>query len=155
LPIYLFGTQPHVLDGAADFLRRRAGPRFEVVGSRSPERDFDPEGAAADAAIDEIAASEARLCFVALGAPKQEIFAARAVARGARTGFVCIGAGLDFLVGAQVRAPAIMQTLGLEWLWRLASDPRRLVQRYMRCAIVLGEIAIVSPARRRIGRMLP
>jgi exopolysaccharide biosynthesis WecB/TagA/CpsF family protein len=155
LPIYLFGTQPHVLDGATEFLRHRAGPGFEVVGSRSPERDFDPEGAAADAAIDEIAASEARLCFVALGAPKQEIFAARAVARGARTGFVCIGAGLDFLVGAQVRAPAIMQTLGLEWLWRLASDPRRLVQRYMRCAIVLGEIAIVAPTKRRIGRMLP
>jgi exopolysaccharide biosynthesis WecB/TagA/CpsF family protein len=153
LPIYLFGTDPHILAGAGDFLRQHAGHGFDIVGSSSPSRDFDPKGPEADAALDKIAASGARLCFVALGAPKQEIFAARGVARGGRTGFVCIGAGLDFLVGAQVRAPVIMRSIGLEWMWRLASDPRRLAQRYVRCAITLGEIAIAAPAKRRLQKM--
>ena len=155
LPIYLFGTEPHILAGAGDILRMRAGSGLDIVGSGSPERNFDPDGAAADAALDAIAASGARLCFVALGAPKQEIFAARAVARDVPVGFVCIGAGLDFLVGAQVRAPAIMQTFGLEWLWRLASDPGRLAKRYARCAIVLAEIALVAPVKRLVQRLIP
>ncbi len=154
LPIYLFGTDPHILAGAGDVLRRHAGQGFDIVGSSSPSRNFDPMGPEADAALDAIAASGARLCFVALGAPKQEIFAARGVARGGRTGFVCIGAGLDFLVGAQVRAPVIMRSIGLEWMWRLASDPRRLAQRYLRCAIILAEIAIAAPAKRRLQKML-
>jgi len=155
LPIYLFGTQPEILNGAAKVLEERAGPGVLIVGRASPERGFDPEGAAAEAAIDDIVASGARLCLVALGAPKQELFAAKAVARGGRTGFVCIGAGLDFLVGAQVRAPVIMQKFGLEWFWRLASDPGRLAQRYARCAIVLAEIALLAPAKRLVGRFFP
>ena len=93
--------------------------------------------------------------FCGAGAPKQEIFAARAVARDVPIGFVCIGAGLDFLVGAQVRAPAIMQRFGLEWLWRLASDPGRLAKRYARCAIVLAEIALVAPVKRLVGKLIP
>jgi exopolysaccharide biosynthesis WecB/TagA/CpsF family protein len=155
LPIYLFGTQPEILSGAAKVLEERAGPGVVIVGRASPELGFDPEGAVAEAAIDDIVASGARLCLVALGAPKQELFAAKAVARGARTGFVCIGAGLDFLVGAQVRAPTIMQKFGLEWFWRLASDPGRLTQRYARCALVLAEIAVLAPAKRLVGRILP
>ena len=47
--------------------------------------------------------------------------------------FVCIGAGLDFIAGAQVRAPLWMQRNGLEWLWRAASNPRRLLYRYLLC----------------------
>ena len=102
--------------------------------------------------MDDISASGARLCFVALGAPKQEIFAARAVARGVPAGFVCIGAGLDFIVGAQVRAPAIMQKFGFEWLWRLANDPVRLTRRYTRCAVVLAEIIVFHPLKQQITR---
>jgi UDP-N-acetyl-D-mannosaminuronic acid transferase (WecB/TagA/CpsF family) len=65
-------------------------------------------------------------------------------------GFICIGAGLDFLVGAQVRAPSLMQKYGMEWFWRLATNPRRLALRYARCAIVLAEIAIVDPLKARV-----
>lgn len=154
LPIYLFGTRPEVLAGASKVLAAHAGSRLEIVGSSSPARDFDPEGPEADAALDAIAASGARLCFVALGAPKQEVFSARGVTKGVRTGFVSIGAGLDFLVGEQVRAPAFMQKIGMEWFWRLASDPMRMTRRYARCAVVLAEIALVSPTKRAIGKTL-
>ena len=152
LPIYLFGTRPEVLAGASKVLASHAGDKLDIVGSSSPARDFDPEGVAAEEALDAIAASGARLCLIALGAPKQEIFAARGVARGVPCGFVSIGAALDFLVGEQVRAPVFMQKIGMEWFWRLASNPVRLTRRYARCAVVLAEIALVAPAKRAIGK---
>jgi exopolysaccharide biosynthesis WecB/TagA/CpsF family protein len=145
LPVYLFGTSPQVIAESATDLAERCNGQLDIVGSGAPPMGFDPEGPDADAALDRIAASGARLCFVALGAPKQEIFAARAVARGVKTGFVCIGAALDFIAGEQSRAPAIMQRNGLEWLWRLASSPRRLGWRYMSCALLLADIMIFGP----------
>ena len=100
-------------------------------------------------AIARIGASGAGLCLLALGAPKQEIFAAHAAARLPRTGFMSIGAGLDFLAGTQTRAPAWMRRLAAEWLWRLAGSPRRMAGRYARCfAILPGEAARALRARR-------
>jgi len=59
----------------------------------------------------------------------------RTVAPG--VGFASIGAGLDFLSGAQVRAPALFRRLSLEWLWRMLSQPRRLTGRYLRSALIV------------------
>ena len=134
------------------YLSERTNYKLNIVGTVSPEQGFDPESAAADAEIDRIAASGARLCFVALGAPKQEVLAARAVARGVRVGFVCIGAGLDFLVGAQTRAPEFMQRNGLEWFWRLSTAPRRLASRYARCFVVLAELLLTEPLKARSAK---
>ena len=145
LPVFLFGTTPGVLASAGQRLLQLAGDQLDVVGSLSPPLDFDPQGETADAAIARIQASGARLCLVALGAPKQEIFAARAVAAGANVGFVCIGAGLDFLAGEQVRAPALFQKAGIEWLWRLGSNPRRLAVRYAQCALLLARLTFIEP----------
>lgn len=152
VPVYLFGTTPGVLESAGRTLMQRTGSRLLIAGSEAPPQGFDPEGPEADAALDRIAASGANLCLVALGAPKQELFAARAVDRNVNVGFVCIGAGLDFIAGAQSRAPDIMQRNGLEWFWRLATNPRRLAARYARCALVLAEIIFLSPIRSRFAR---
>lgn len=148
LPVYLFGTSAQVIAESAADLVERCNGQLNIAGTSAPAMGFDPEGPEADAAIDRIAASGARLCFVALGAPKQEIFAARAVARGVKTGFVCVGAALDFIAGEQSRAPLFMQKHGLEWLWRLASSPRRLTWRYLSCALLLADIVIFAPAPR-------
>jgi len=147
LSVYIFGTSPRVIADAAADLAERCNGLLDIAGSASPSIGFDPEGPEADAALDRIAASGARLCFVALGAPKQEIFASRAVARGVPAGFICIGAALDFLAGEQSRAPVIMQRYGMEWLWRLVSSPRRLTGRYLACAFVLASILMFGPAR--------
>jgi len=144
VPIYLFGTTNDVLARTGLELSQRTDFKLNIAGTASPEKDFDPEGAAADAALLEIKASGARLCFVALGAPKQEIFAARAVLKGINVGFVCIGAALDFIAGAQVRAPDVMQKNGLEWLWRLGTNPVRLSGRYARCALMLAELTLLG-----------
>lgn len=139
VPVYLFGTSSEVLDEACRSLRRETGGRLKIAGYEAPPMGFDPAGRDAEAAIRR---SGARLCFVMLGAPKQELFAARAVASGARVGFVCVGAAGDFIVGRESRAPQLVQSAGLEWLWRLVHSPRRLAMRYMRCALLLARIEL-------------
>lgn len=143
LPVFLFGTTPDVLGSAGKRLVANSDGKLEIAGTLSPPAGFDPEGAVADAAIDRISASGAKICFIALGAPKQEIFAARAQARGVKIGFICIGASLDFLAGQQIRAPRTMQRAGLEWLWRLVTNPRRLSARYAQCAVLLAQLTLL------------
>lgn len=153
LPVFIFGTTMTVLMAAARSLNEATESTIEIAGLLSPSAQFDPEGPEADAAIDQIKASGARLCFVTLGAPKQEVFAARAVAQGCGCAFVCVGAAADFLAGTQVRAPAVFQRYGLEWAWRLGTNPRRLAKRYVQCAAVLFDVVVLDPIRLRlVGR---
>lgn len=152
IPVYLFGTTPEVLGRAGSYLAEASDYKLNLVGTSSPPHGFDPASEAADRALEEIAASGAKLCFIALGAPKQELLAARAVEKGIPVGFVCIGAALDFLAGAQLRAPKAMQDTGTEWLWRLATNPRRLTVRYAQCAMLLADIAVWQPLKSRTLR---
>lgn len=151
IAVYLFGSTAGVIAKAARDLQQRTDDRLAIAGTEAPPLGFDPESAAADAALDRIVRSGARLCFLALGAPKQEILAARAMARGLPVGFVSVGAALDFVAGAQIRAPEAMQNSGLEWLWRLATNPRRLALRYAQCALLLADLTILAPIRHRFG----
>jgi exopolysaccharide biosynthesis WecB/TagA/CpsF family protein len=145
-PIYLFGATTESLEAAADQLRRWF-PQLDIRGVEAPAMGFDPEGEAAAAAGARIAASGARLCFVALGAPKQELFAARMTSLARATGqdgvgYVCIGAALDFISGRQQRAPRLLQRVGLEWAYRLCTNPRRLGVRYARCALLYARLRL-------------
>ncbi len=148
LPVFLFGSSDDVLAKAARELNDRTEGFLDIVGTLSPSSTFDPEGPEADAAIESIVRSRSRICIVALGAPKQEIFSERARAKGVACGMICAGASLDFIAGTQIRAPRILRTLGLEWTWRLATNPRRLAKRYAECAMVLADLAVLKPARR-------
>ena len=74
----------------------------------------------------------AQVVLFAIGAPQSEIVAHLIATRGRSGGVgLCIGASVEFLSGAKRRAPAWMQGLGLEWAFRLASEPRRLWRRYV------------------------
>jgi exopolysaccharide biosynthesis WecB/TagA/CpsF family protein len=139
-PMAMLGSTEASLEGASAALEAR-NPALEVVAKLAPPMGFDPEGADADAVIEALRASGARVCFLALGAPKQEVFAARAQAALPQVGFLSIGAGLDFLSGAQMRAPVWVRRLALEWLWRLVSSPRRLAARYGACFLILPQAA--------------
>tara|TARA_R110002167_G_scaffold161543_1_gene357759 strand:+ start:1151 stop:1924 length:774 start_codon:yes stop_codon:yes gene_type:complete len=82
--------------------------------------------------IDFIEAAPRRFHFLSIGAPKSEIVASIVTERGRATGTaLCCGASLLFLCGTLKRAPQIIQRLHLEWLFRLASEPRRLFHRYV------------------------
>ena len=140
MPVYLFGATEETLAKAALALTRRH-PGLIVAGSEAPAFGFDPSGKDADEAGRRIARSGAKFCFVALGAPKQELFADRMMARHDGVGWLGIGAALDFLAADKKRAPGLVQRLGLEWAWRLAQEPRRLGLRYARCAALLARLA--------------
>lgn len=76
--------------------------------------------------------SEASVVLLAIGAPQSEIVAAQIARRGRAKGVaLCIGASIEFLSGSKQRAPIAMQRLGLEWLHRLLSEPRRMWRRYL------------------------
>jgi exopolysaccharide biosynthesis WecB/TagA/CpsF family protein len=138
--IALIGSTDAALDGAQAYLCC-AVPGLEVAYRHAPPMGFDPGG---DAAADVLRAAEtsgAGLCFLALGAPKQEVFAARAAALAPSVGFASIGAGLDFLAGSQRRAPRILRVLALEWLWRAGTSPARMIPRYAYCLAILPGLA--------------
>lgn len=104
-------------------------PGIELVGTYSPPfRPPTPEEDLADAA--RINASGAHVVFVGLGCPKQEAWMARQ--RGQVNAVMLgVGAAFDYLAGVQARAPQWMRRNGLEWLYRMASEPRRLWRRYV------------------------
>ena len=141
LPIFMLGSNDRTLSTTA----KRLSERFrglDVAGYYAPGANFDPYSSQADYAIDRIRASGARLCFVALGAPRQELFAARCLDELNGTGLLCIGAALDFIAGTQTRAPSLTRKAGLEWAWRVLREPRRLGPRYARCLAVVPRLVV-------------
>ncbi len=150
VPLALLGSTAPVLAEAADALQAQV-PGLKVAAQIAPPMGFDPTGPEADDMIAQLEQSGALLCLVALGAPKQEIFAARAYARLPNVGFAAFGAGLDFIAGQQVRAPQWVRAMALEWLWRMLGQPRRMVPRYARCAAILPGHALRAWRMRRLG----
>ena len=73
-----------------------------------------------------------RFCFLAIGSPQQEIIAQKLKGRGVARGLaLCIGASIDFITGAEKRAPLWIRKSGFEWVFRLVQNPRRLAKRYL------------------------
>ncbi|WP_224380216.1 WecB/TagA/CpsF family glycosyltransferase [Roseovarius carneus] len=136
VPIAIIGSTELALQDARAHLCA-ALPGLEVAYAHAPPMGFDPEGDTAAEVLRAVEASGAGLCFLALGAPKQEALAARGRSLAPSVGFASIGAGLDFLGGHQRRAPAWVRAIALEWLWRALSSPARLVPRYAKCFAIL------------------
>jgi N-acetylglucosaminyldiphosphoundecaprenol N-acetyl-beta-D-mannosaminyltransferase len=110
---------------------RREHPGLQIVGGHSPPfRDLSPEEE--DAVVDEINRSGADVVWVGIGAPKQEKWMARMRERLDAPVLVGVGAAFDFHAGLVPQAPDWMQQIGLEWVYRLAHEPRRLWRRYLR-----------------------
>lgn len=128
--IFLFGALDGVAESAAKVLEERY-PGLKVAGTYSPPYGFEKDEATNQEAIARIRESGADICFVALGAPKQDLWNWRNhEATGAK---LCLGVGasFDFVAGRIRRAPVWMQRLGLEWVWRIFQEPVRMGQRYL------------------------
>ncbi|MBV2359555.1 WecB/TagA/CpsF family glycosyltransferase [Thalassococcus sp. CAU 1522] len=149
----LVGSTEPVLRAAKSYLEREIRD-LEVALTVAPPMGFDPEGDEARAIHARLADAGVGLCFVALGAPKQEIFAALGRREAPQIGYASIGAGLDFFAGTQQRAPLWVRRMALEWLWRAASAPRRLGPRYLEClAILPGQLVQAFWLRMRSDRI--
>ncbi|WP_185967953.1 WecB/TagA/CpsF family glycosyltransferase [Thalassotalea sp. PS06] len=82
------------------------------------------------------------IVFLAVGSPRQEVLAMKLKETHFRGFALCVGASIDFLVGRQKRAPQIVQLLHLEWLYRMLSQPKRLLGRYLKSFIPLTKLII-------------
>lgn len=125
---YFYGGKPGVAEALRDHFTRRF-PGLKVAGVGTPPfRPFSPEELAN--AASELNGSGAQVVWIGISTPKQE-FLMRDLAPLVSATLIGVGAAFDFHTGAVNRAPKWMQPIGLEWLWRLASEPRRLWRRYL------------------------
>lgn len=122
-----------------------------------PPMEFEHNPTAFAAAVAFVRAHPARFVFLAVGSPRQEYLAAALAASGDITGMgLCVGASLEFLAGKRRRAPRPMCRVGLEWMFRLMTDPRRLYRRYLiDSPAVIALLLKQRLARRRSGQGPP
>ncbi len=105
---------------------------LKTVFHHNPPMGFEHDEIAFREAVDFACAHPARIVFLAVGSPRQEKLAT-AIREAGGTGIgLCIGAALEFMAGSLKRAPRWMQGAGMEWLYRLCSEPHRMVRRYLR-----------------------
>ena len=128
LPIYLYGSTPAVIAALASNLVQQF-PGLQIAGAESPPfRPLSPQED--DELVARISSSGARIVLVGLGCPKQDFFAYEHRDRIAGVQ-LCVGAVFDFYAGTKRVAPRWMQRFGLEWVYRLCQEPRRLWRRYL------------------------
>jgi N-acetylglucosaminyldiphosphoundecaprenol N-acetyl-beta-D-mannosaminyltransferase len=128
LPIFLFGGSEELLDELQAKLTERF-PGLRIAGTRASKfRTLtEPER---EELVDEICASGAKIAFVGLGCPRQEVFSHEMKQRVSMP-LLAVGAAFNFHAGQLAQAPRWMQDRGLEWLFRLVKEPRRLWRRYL------------------------
>ena len=128
IPVGFYGGKPDVLEKLVERMHTR-DERLKVVFSCSPPyRALSPEED--EEIVKQINQSGARVLFVGLGCPKQEIWMAEHRGR-VDTVMIGVGAAFDFHAGAKPQAPVWIQNIGLEWLFRFLTEPRRLWKRYL------------------------
>lgn len=148
LPVYVYGSRTDVVENVLARLGREA-PGLEVAGAE-PSLFSTADLLQQDAIARRIRRSGARLVFVGLGCPRQEIFVHQL--RG-RLGMpaLAVGAAFDYLAGALREPPDLLKRGGLEWLWRLGLEPRRLWRRYL----VLNPEYLALLSLQRLGLIRP
>lgn len=130
LSIYLLGGSPGVPNLAAAELTSRY-PGLKVVGTDAPPLGFDQSAKGLAAVCERLSQATPDIVFVGLGFPKQERLITKLAPVLPHAWFVGCGAAIPFVAGTLRRAPAWMQQAGLEWMFRLFNEPRRLFRRYI------------------------
>ncbi len=139
---FFYGGAEGVANRLADLLGKEY-PGLVVAGTHCPPFRPYTDAEAADI-ITSINATSPDIIWVGLGAPKQELWMAKY--RGALNAPVIagVGAAFDFISGAKPQAPRWMQASGLEWLFRMASEPCRLAPRYLKTIPQFAFLAILQ-----------
>jgi N-acetylglucosaminyldiphosphoundecaprenol N-acetyl-beta-D-mannosaminyltransferase len=126
---FFYGGSPHVVETLVSRLTQRF-PGLIIAGYRSPPfRVLTPEEDAAD--VEAINQTQPDFVWVGLGMPKQDKWIAAHVGKIQAAALLGVGAAFDFVAETKTRAPSWMQRSGLEWLFRLTTEPRRLAHRYL------------------------
>ena len=141
ISIFLLGAMPGVADRAKTVIQTK-WPVIKVVGTLSPDFGFEKNPGVSSHICNEINTSGADLLVIGLGAPKQELWVSQHATEISVKVALCVGATIDFIAGEKARAPIWMQNIGLEWLHRLLSEPKRLAKRYLVDAIVFPQLIV-------------
>ena len=131
LRVFLMGGQPRAADLAARTLQARY-PGLLIAGTHCPPFGFEKDPVESERAVQAVIAGKADILFVALGAPKQEIWMYENRFRHGVPVSIGVGASFDLTSGLLRRAPKWMRKAGLEWFHRVLAEPRRLGGRYLR-----------------------
>jgi len=128
LNVYLYGSKSETLDKLSKFIKSNF-PNVKIVGVHADRfREASPEEDEND--IIKIYESKAHLVLVGRGCPRQEIWVSNHLGK-VNAAMMAVGAAFDFFAGTSKQAPSWMQNNGLEWLFRLIAEPRRLWKRYL------------------------
>jgi N-acetylglucosaminyldiphosphoundecaprenol N-acetyl-beta-D-mannosaminyltransferase len=150
LPVFFYGSRQEVLDRLVANLEDRF-PSLKIAGAEPSK--FRTVNAEEKAQItDRISHSGAQITFVGLGCPRQEIFAYE-YRDQLRMPLLAVGAAFDYHAGLLVEPPAWMQSWGLQWLYRLLQDPRRLWARYLKLNPLY--LALLVRQMMKFGRATP
>ena len=148
-PIYLYGSSQPVIDALPKILTD-AHPGLIIAGAESPPfRKLSPEEDAA--VVERINGSGTKILFIGLGCPKQNYFAFNH-RDSIKAVQMCVGAAFDMHAGQTKMAPAWMQKRGLEWAWRLMTEPRRLWKRYVFYNTRFVGMFGAAVVRKKLGR---
>jgi N-acetylglucosaminyldiphosphoundecaprenol N-acetyl-beta-D-mannosaminyltransferase len=128
--VYLLGGSPGVAVAAREVWSRRY-PLLSIVGAEAPFLDMSLDPSTRCDVVEQVKAARPDLVLVALGNPKQEYWIHENRERLRPAVMVAVGGALDFVAGTIPRAPRWMSAGGLEWLYRLRREPRRLWRRYL------------------------
>ena len=140
--IVMFGARPGVAERAARALEQST-PGVDIVGVW--------DGYSGGPTVDQLRAARADIALIAIGAPAQEQWAFDVAVPAGVPAIMTCGGLFDFMAGDKRRAPAWMQRAGLEWLFRVFLEPRRLIRRYLE-----GNLYFLRRARHeRAGAPLP
>jgi N-acetylglucosaminyldiphosphoundecaprenol N-acetyl-beta-D-mannosaminyltransferase len=146
--VYLLGGAGESGERAGRALEERY-PGIRIAGVDSPRVDAQPTEAQVDAVLASIGSSAPDLLFVALGSPKQEYLIDALRPHLPSTWMVGVGITLSFIAGDIARAPSVLGALGLEWVHRLAQEPGRLAERYLRRNLPYAARLLFRSALRR------
>ena len=128
--VFFLGAAPGVAARAAKIMQDEY-PGLKVAGTYSPPYGFEKDPEEIEHINKILYDSHADMLFVGLGVPKQDIFIYENMDKYRIPMSFSIGATIDFIAGEQPRAPKWMSSHGLEWLFRLCQDPKRLAKRYL------------------------
>lgn len=148
LKVFLLGAMPGVAERAKLNIETQ-WPMVQIVGTHSPAFGFEKDTAYSTEICRIVNATNAQLLLVGVGAPKQELWVNAHASQLRVHAALCIGATIDFLAGEKARAPIWMRKLGLEWLHRMSTEPRRLAKRYFIDAIVFPRLIAKAWWQRR------
>ena len=130
LRIFLLGGRPGAAEEAVRVMEARH-PGLKLAGTHCPPEGFEQDPHESERAISAVRDAAPHILFVALGAPKQELWMYENRERLGVPVSLGVGATFDFVAGMIRRAPRWMQESGLEWVYRATTEPRRLGKRYM------------------------